>query len=200
MNSTLHHPSDQERVALALRLADGSATAEERDYLHSISSRRAVVVGRTVVGVLAVVVLFIAVWWGLLLRGEDRPHWTGFTVITVALLMAVGTVVLLRRYASVSMVEPGSGSPAGNGVVAVTRQAQSTGLPERLEHLEQATRSTSDGRTVGAPTGCRELRSAASCGSVLRETGCRAPSGHRTRGEVPVLGRAHDTGDECSAG
>jgi len=31
-------------------------------------------------------------------------------------------------------------------------------------------------------------------------TGCRAPSGHHTRGGVPALGRAHDTGDECRPG
>ena len=72
------------------------------------------------------------------------------------------------------------------GAVTMTGQSRRTGLPGSLSNPEQATRSASDGRTVGAPNNCRDLRSAGSCGAVLPHTGGRAPSGHVTRGGVPA--------------
>ena len=71
----------------------------------------------------------------------------------------------------------------------MTRQTRCTGLPGNTSSSEQATRRTSDGRTVGAPNSCRDLRGAATCGSVLPHTGGRAPSGHATRGGAPAAAR-----------
>lgn len=59
------------------------------------------------------------------------------------------------------------------------------GLPNSLG---EATRRASGGRTVGAPIGCRELRSAAECGSVLPEPGAV----HR-QGTTPGAGSQHWT-------
>src|SRR5215207_4523359 len=75
------------------------------------------------------------------------------------------------------------------GAVIVTRQTRCTGLPGTISSPEQATRTTSGSLTVGAPNGCRDLRGAASCGSVLLHTGGRAPSGHATRGGAPAATR-----------
>ncbi|MDX6238769.1 MAG: hypothetical protein QOG10_3584 [Kribbellaceae bacterium] len=80
---------------------------------------------------------------------------------------------------------PGSALRAGNGAATVSRAAQLAGLPETTSSLEQATRRTSGGWTVGAPNGCRDLR-------VLTRANCSAspgrPSG-RARDGVPAVAR-----------
>lgn len=77
----------------------------------------------------------------------------------------------------------------------MSRTAQLAGLPETTSGLEQATRRTSGSWTVGAPTGCRDLRVLARENrSASHRTGRQGGSGAgsqqrqgtRHRGRVPV--------------
>ena len=73
--------------------------------------------------------------------------------------------------------------------MTVSRPWCSAGLPISLG---EATRRVSSGRTVGAPTGCRELRSAATCGSVLLVPGAVHRQG-TTPGAGSQLWAVHTT-------